>query len=155
MYEYRCVITRIVDGDTVDVNIDLGFDVWLSNQRVRLYGIDAPESRTSDEVEEHFGELSEQFVKQKLGIGESVKLVSKDYSPSSGKYGRVLGDFMVYDDQTDSWQLLTQVMIREGHAVVYRDGDEKYLMKKDHLENRRKLITEGKSTLTLEQAGVK
>ena len=54
MYEYRCKITRIVDGDTVDVDIDLGFGVWLSDERVRLAGVDTPESRTSDKVEKLF-----------------------------------------------------------------------------------------------------
>ena len=48
MYEYKVRIVKVVDGDTVDVDIDLGFDVWLKNQRVRLYGIDTPESRTRD-----------------------------------------------------------------------------------------------------------
>ena len=51
MYEYKCKMVRVVDGDTVDVDIDLGFGVWLRNQRIRMYGIDTPESRTSDDVE--------------------------------------------------------------------------------------------------------
>ncbi len=51
MYEYKAVVTRVVDGDTVDVDIDLGFNVWLKKQRIRLYGLDTPESRTSDKVE--------------------------------------------------------------------------------------------------------
>ena len=50
MYEYRCRIDRVVDGDTVDVDIDLGFGVWLREERVRMYGIDTPESRTRDFV---------------------------------------------------------------------------------------------------------
>ena len=55
MYEYRCRIDRVVDGDTVDVDIDLGFGVWLREERVRMYGIDTPESRTRDLVEKRYG----------------------------------------------------------------------------------------------------
>ena len=51
MFEYKCKLVRVVDGDTVDVDIDLGFGVWLRKQRIRLYGIDTPESRTSDPIE--------------------------------------------------------------------------------------------------------
>ena len=53
MYQYKAIITKVIDGDTVDVDIDLGFDVWLKNQRIRLYGIDTPESRTSDKVKRY------------------------------------------------------------------------------------------------------
>ena len=55
MYEYNCKIVKVVDGDTVDVDIDLGFGVWLRDQRIRLYGIDTPESRTSDPFEKLYG----------------------------------------------------------------------------------------------------
>ena len=57
MYEYKCRIDRVVDGDTVDVDIDLGFGVWLREERVRMYGIDTPESRTRDLVEKNMGWL--------------------------------------------------------------------------------------------------
>ena len=55
MYEYKCKMVRVVDGDTVDVDIDLGFGVWMRKQRIRMYGIDTPESRTSDKVEKVYG----------------------------------------------------------------------------------------------------
>ena len=58
MYEYNCKMVRVVDGDTVDVDIDLGFGVWMRNQRIRMYGIDAPESRTSDPIEKIYGKCS-------------------------------------------------------------------------------------------------
>ena len=54
MYEYRCKLRRVVDGDTVDIDIDLGFDIWLTNQRVRLYGVDTPESRTRDKEDNKY-----------------------------------------------------------------------------------------------------
>ena len=58
MYEYKCKVTRVVDGDTVDIDIDLGFGVWLHKERVRIYGIDTPESRTRDKIEKRFGLLA-------------------------------------------------------------------------------------------------
>ena len=64
MYEYKCKVTRVVDGDTVDIDIDLGFGVWLHKERVRIYGIDTPESRTRDKEEKKFGLMAKEFVKQ-------------------------------------------------------------------------------------------
>ena len=62
MYEYKCKILRVVDGDTVDIDIDLGFGVWLHKERVRMMGIDTPESRTRDETEKAFGLASKLFL---------------------------------------------------------------------------------------------
>jgi micrococcal nuclease len=67
MYEYRCEVTRVVDGDTVDVNIDLGFNVILADERVRIMGIDTPESRTRDKVEKAFGLAAKKRLKELLG----------------------------------------------------------------------------------------
>ena len=65
MYEYNCKIVKVVDGDTVDVDIDLGFGVWMRNERVRLYGIDAPESRTRDKEEKKYGLASKKYVQDR------------------------------------------------------------------------------------------
>ena len=62
MYEYKCKIRKVVDGDTVDVDIDLGFGVWLRKQRVRLVGIDTPESRTKDLEEKKYGLAAKEFL---------------------------------------------------------------------------------------------
>ena len=62
MYEYKCRIDRVIDGDTVDVDIDLGFGVWLRKERVRMYGIDTPESRTRDLEEKKYGLAAKAFV---------------------------------------------------------------------------------------------
>ena len=64
MYEYRCDVLKVIDGDTVDVDIDLGFGVVLKDERVRIIGIDTPESRTSDKVEDIFGEAAKARVKE-------------------------------------------------------------------------------------------
>ena len=71
MYEYKCTIDRVVDGDTVDVDIDLGFGVWLKKQRIRLYGIDTPESRTRDLEEKKYGNAAKAFVQFHLPVGET------------------------------------------------------------------------------------
>ena len=62
MFTYGAKLVRVVDGDTVDIDIDLGFGVWLKNERIRLYGIDTPESRTRDKVEKKFGKAAKAFV---------------------------------------------------------------------------------------------
>ena len=64
MYEYRCKVIRVIDGDTVDVDIDLGFDIMLRDERVRIMGIDTPESRTRDKVEKKFGLASKARLKE-------------------------------------------------------------------------------------------
>jgi len=137
MYEYRCVIKRVVDGDTVDVDLDLGFGLWLRDERVRIFGIDTPESRTRDDVEKVFGLAAKQFVEELLPEGSRAILLSKEYK---GKFGRILGDFKIGDI------LLTQLMLLEHHAVEY-NGQSKDDIEAAHLENRRLLLESGKVTL--------
>ena len=85
MYEYRCKIRRVVDGDTVDVDIDLGFGMWIHNERIRLYGVDTPESRTRDLEEKKYGLLAKSFVLSYLPEGSYQTLVTvKD---KAGKFG--------------------------------------------------------------------
>ena len=74
MYEYKCKIVRVVDGDTVDVDIDLGFGMWMHKERVRLYGIDTPESRTRDLEEKKFGLFAKKYVEEYLPVGTSQTL---------------------------------------------------------------------------------
>ena len=130
MYEYKCKVTRVVDGDTVDIDIDLGFGVWLHKERVRIYGIDTPESRTRDKVEKRFGLLAKEFVKQFVK-GSSVILRTQKYD-AKGKFGRILGDIIV-DDKS-----LSETMIQEHHAVAYH-GQSKEDIREAHFANRRKV----------------
>lgn len=116
MYEYKCIVRRVVDGDTVDVDIDLGFDVWLFDQRIRLIGIDAPETRTRDLEEKEQGFRSKSYVDRILDAKQQQTLVSKEYR---GKYGRIIGDFKVYDPVSDSQKMLTEIMLRDGVAKPY------------------------------------
>ena len=143
MYEYRVKVIKVVDGDTVDVDIDLGFGVWLKDERVRIMGIDTPESRTSDKTEKVFGLAAKARLKELLGKQTILKTqVDKSGEDMKGKFGRILGDFDVYDSGTDSWKLVTEIMIAEGHAVPYH-GQSKDDVQAQHLANRERLISEG------------
>lgn len=143
MYEYRATIVKVVDGDTVDVDIDLGFGIVLSDERVRVAGIDTPESRTRDKEEKKFGLAAKARVKQLLGKTSVLKTqINKNGEDMKGKFGRILGDFSIYDSATDSWSMLTKILIREGHAVPYH-GQNKDDIQKAHLANRVKLLEDG------------
>lgn len=134
MYEYRCTVLGVVDGDTVDVDIDLGFGVWLRKERVRIMGIDTPESRTSNEVEKLFGLAAKKRLAEILG--ETSTLRTQKPGKSDEKFGRILGDF-VLGDKTAS-----QILIEEGHAVPYF-GDAKENVQDQHSINREKILNEG------------
>lgn len=119
MYEYHCIIKRVVDGDTIDVDIDLGFDVWLKNERIRLKDIDAPEIRTRDLEEKVEGYKSMEFVENLLPVGSTQTLISKEFN--KGKYGRIIGTFKVYDRSKDLWSDISTVLIEQGHAKEYKE----------------------------------
>ena len=145
MYEYRCKVLKVVDGDTADVDIDLGFGIVLTDERVRLMGIDTPESRTSDKVEDLFGEAAKARLKE-LIAGTSGPIlrtqINKDGEDMKGKFGRIPGDFSCYHAQTDSWRMATEILIEEGHAVAYFGGSKEEIQMK-HMANREKLLREG------------
>lgn len=154
MHEYRCKLIKVVDGDTVDVDIDLGFGVWLKDERVRIMGIDTPESRTSDKVEKVFGVAAKNRLKQLLGKECVLKTqVAKNGEDMKGKFGRILGDFTVYDAKNDAWRPATEIMIDEGHCVPYFGGSKEEVQAQ-HMINRRRLIEEGIVDMTLEKAGL-
>ena len=92
MYEYRAKVTRIIDGDTIDVDVDLGFDVWLKN-RVRMYGMDNPSPRTRDKEEKYRGLLSKEYPKEALK-GPKKYLKTKK-GEETGKFGRILAEVWV------------------------------------------------------------
>lgn len=142
MYEYRCNVLKIVDGDTVDVDIDLGFGVWLKDERVRIMGIDTPESRTSDPIEKKFGLAAKDRLKQLLGKTAILKTqIDKSGEDMKGKFGRILGDFVVGEST------VTQILISEGHAVAYFGGS-KDDVQEQHKKNRERLIAEGIVTIS-------
>ena len=133
MYRYNVEVTRVVDGDTVDVDIDLGFGMVYKKQRVRMMGIDTPESRTRDLEEKFYGLASKQHLVKMLE-GQTVQLQSYD----KGKFGRILGELFI----GDSTFSVNQQMIKDCHAVPYF-GQSKDDTEKGHMWNREMLIQEG------------
>ena len=127
MYEYKVKIRRIVDGDTVDVDIDLGFNMILSKQRIRLYGIDTPESRTRDKEEKFYGKLSAKFLKEQCKNSSEIFL--KTYLDKKGKFGRILGELIVEGVN------INKMMIEKYMAVEYH-GQSKELIEEEHIKNR-------------------
>lgn len=143
MYEYRATIVKVIDGDTVDVDIDLGFNVVLQDERVRIAGIDTPESRTRDKTEKLFGLAAKQYVKDAMPVGSMQVLkteIDKSGEDKKGKFGRILGDFLIDDNR------ITDMMIESGHAVAYFGGSKEEIQMK-HMANREKLLREGVVTL--------
>jgi micrococcal nuclease len=142
MYEYKVKVTRVVDGDTVDVDIDLGFGIWLRGERVRIMGIDTPESRTSNKLEKVFGLAAKTRLKELLGKDAILRTqVDKDGGDAKGKFGRILGDFYAPDGR-----LVTDIMIEEGHCVPYFGGS-KDETQEQHAANRKRLVESGVVTL--------
>ena len=136
--EYDVRLLKAVDGDTVDVDIDLGFNMWLRDERVRIMGIDTPESRTSDKVEKVFGRAAKARLKELLTEGGVlVTTEEKNGEDMRGKFGRILGDF-----KTPDGKLVTEVMIAEGHCVPYFGGN-KDDVQAQHMVNRERLLAEG------------
>jgi micrococcal nuclease len=131
MFEYQCKIVRVVDGDTVDVDIDLGFDIVLRDQRIRLYGIDTPESRTRDKEEKKYGLYAKNYLKSALGKTGVIR-TKKD---GRGKFGRILGEFIIYDAETDSYRSVNAMMIEKHIAVEYY-GQSKEDIAEQHIKNR-------------------
>ena len=126
------------------MDIDLGFGVWMHKERVRIYGLDTPESRTRDKVEKVFGNYAKQIVKDWLPTGSIQKLVTE--KDKSGKYGRILGRFKIFDAETDREMYMEEWMISKGIGVAYT-GQSKEEIKEAHLANRERLIKEGKVKL--------
>ena len=132
MYEYRCNVVKIIDGDTVDVDIDLGFGVWMRKQRIRMYGIDTPESRTRDLEEKKYGLAAKDFLTGLLD--DEGGIVLKTHKDGKGKFGRILGELWRTTNYAD--QSINEYMIEKHHAVRYM-GQSKDAIAEQHLENRK------------------
>ena len=120
MYTYKAKLDRVIDGDTIDVNIDLGFDIQIK-KRVRFAGINSPESRTRDLEEKARGLAAKDRVKAVLAENDTFTLQSNEI----GKYGRVLGTIhlsMVDGKAQLAQKCLNDLLITEGHAVEYHGG---------------------------------
>ena len=130
MYEYRIKeITKIVDGDTIDAIIDLGFDI-LHSARIRLYGIDTPESRTRDKVEKKYGLMAKKYLTECLKTDNPITL--QTHKEEKGKFGRILGEIIIDDIN------INNMMVENYHAVPYH-GQSKEDIDELHMNNREKL----------------
>jgi len=133
MYRYKVNVVRVVDGDTVDVDVARGFGMVYKKQRVRMLGIDTPESRTRDLVEKKFGKASKAHLAKILEEGD-IQMVSHD----RGKFGRILGNLY----HGSSSYSINQQMIDDHHAVAYTGGNKEEV-EKQHMANRKVLIENG------------
>lgn len=133
--KYDIIINRVIDGDSMDIDIYLGFGVVLKNRRLRLEGIDTPESRTSDEEEKKYGILAKIFVKDWCGGDGLFFLVINNQGggKETDKFGRILGDI-----ENINGESLVQSILKNYHGVLY-EGQSKDDIKKAHLDNRLKL----------------
>ena len=132
MYEYNVKIRRVVDGDTVDVDIDLGFGVWLFNERIRLYGIDTPESRTRDSIEKIYGKAATEYVVNFCDDEAGMTLKCNSYD-SKGKFGRIMGELWRKTNYSD--KSVNQYLVEKNLAVPYY-GQSKESIKEAQLKNR-------------------
>jgi len=119
-YIYRIKqITKVIDGDTIDADIDLGFDISLS-KRIRLAAVDTPESRTADANEKKYGLESKEWLKHKVENAKNI-LIKTELPDSTEKYGRIIGHLYINDQETS----LNDQMIVEGYAWEYDGGTKK------------------------------
>jgi micrococcal nuclease len=110
MYEYNCKIVRVIDGDSIILDIDLGFGLWIHGESIRLYGVDCPECRSRDKEEKAAGLLAKEFVEEALHVGETYTLTTKE----KGKFGRYLGTIYLTDDTS-----INAALVKERLSVPY------------------------------------
>ena len=122
-YIYRAKLDRVVDGDTVDALIDVGFNIWFK-KRIRFMGLDTWESRTRDLEEKKLGKLAKERTRQLLEDVSSKSGYFRVKSHGLGKYGRVLGEIFIMDKDGKQWNV-NETLIAEGHAYVYDGGKKK------------------------------
>lgn len=127
MFTYNCRIARIVDGDTIDVDIDLGFGIWKTNERIRLWQIDTPECRARDKEEKKYGLIAKNFVEQHLPIGKIFELQTLE----KDKFGRYLGAVFVKN------RLSINDMLLKANLAVKYIGQNKKEVRQEHLNNRK------------------
>ena len=122
-YIYRAKLDRVVDGDTVDALIDVGFDIWFK-KRIRFKGVDTWESRTRNLEEKALGLKAKARTKELLEKVSSKSGYFRIKSYGLGKYGRVLADVFIMDKDGKQWNI-NKTLISEGHAYVYDGGKKK------------------------------
>lgn len=130
--KFPIIINRVIDGDSLDIDIVLGFGIVLQNRRLRLMGVDTPEVRTSDLEEKKYGLLAKSFV-EKWCMDKTILLVIRENQDEQDKFGRILGDLLDIDGSS-----LVNDIIANYHGVAY-EGQNKDDIKYQHLKNRIKI----------------
>ena len=128
-YIYKAKLERVVDGDTIDALIDVGFDIWIK-KRIRYKGIDTWESRTKDLDEKKLGLAAKDRNKELLESISSKPGYFRLKSHGVGKYGRVLGEIFIKDNEGIEYNI-NQTLIDEGHAYEYEGGKKKMFVNKE------------------------
>ena len=132
MYDYKCRIVDVYDGDTVKVDLDLGFGTWLPGRSIRVAGIDTPEIRTRNKREKRFGYRARDRMRELLPVGSAQVIVT--YSPKPDKYGRILANFILERVRDGAEMLASEVLIAERLAVRY-EGQAKAEVRAAHIAN--------------------
>ena len=133
MYEYNCKIVRVIDGDSIILDIDLGFGLWIHGESIRLFGVDCPECRSRDKEEKAAGLAAKDFVKRLLHDGGTYTLTTRE----KGKFGRYLGTIYLTEKTS-----INDALVKERLAVPYF-GQSKVRVKEAHLANRKFLKEKG------------
>ena len=133
MYEYNCKIVRVIDGDSIILDIDLGFGLWIHGESIRLFGVDCPECRSRDKEEKAAGLAAKDFVKRLLHDGGTYTLTTRE----KGKFGRYLGTIYLTEETS-----INDALVKERLAVPYF-GQSKVRVKEAHLANRKFCKEEG------------
>jgi len=149
-YEYKARFKKVIDGDTIIVDLDLGFNVVLADQIIRLIGLDTPESRSKDKVEKMFGAISKKAVEDFMKNSDQENLIIQTVfcDDNGDKFGRILGK--VYNSNK---ACLNDWLIESNYAVKY-NGENKDKVKNLHLANRKILIDNKIINLTYAEAGI-
>lgn len=149
-YEYKARLKKVIDGDTIIIDIDLGFSIALRDQNIRLSGIDTPESKSKDKIEKVFANLSRKAVEDFMKNSDKENLIIQTlYDKDNGdKFGRILG--RVYNSNKTC---LNDWLIDNSFAVAY-NGENKELVKAQHLKNRKILIDNKIAQISYAEAGI-
>ena len=147
-YEYKFIYKKVIDGDTIIGDIDLGFNIILSNQYVRLIGIDTPESKSKDKTEKTFGLLSKKAVEEFMKLENQLIIQTFFNDDNEDKFGRILGKII-----TSTKLCLNDWLIDHNYAVLYK-GENKELVKQAHLKNRKILIDNKIVQMSYADAGI-
>ena len=137
MYEYKARLVRVIDGGTIDADIDMGFQVHI-DQRIKLFGVYAPDPKSHDTEERERGLASKNRLIEIL----PKEIIVQTMLNKRGKFGRILADVIVYHSAQDRWCGATEIMIQEGYGVKYH-GQSKEDIQEQHLANRIKLQEAG------------